>query len=74
MNKKMKSVSTPLAPHFKLSDAMSPKNEVEQEYMSRVPYANAIGILMYAMVCTRPDISHTVGVVSRYMHNPGKDH
>ena len=29
---------------------------------------------MYAMVYTRPDISHVVGVVSRYMHNPGKDH
>ena len=74
MNKKMKSVSTPLAPHFKLSDAMSPNNEAEREYMSRVPYTNAIGSLMYAMACTRPDISHAVGVVSRYMHNPGKDH
>lgn len=42
--------------------------------MSKVPYANAIGSLMYAMVYTRPDISHVVGVVSRYMHNPGKDH
>ena len=50
MNKKMKSVSTPLAPHFKLSDAMSPNNEAEREYMSRVPYANAIGSLMYVMV------------------------
>ena len=29
---------------------------------------------MYAMVCTRPDISHAVGVFSRYMENPGKEH
>eukprot|EP00253_Pinus_taeda_P023901 PITA_23901 len=29
------------------------------------------GCLMYAMVCTRLDISHAVGVVSRYMANPG---
>ena len=29
---------------------------------------------MYAMVCTRPDIAHAVGVVSRYMENPGKEH
>jgi hypothetical protein len=42
--------------------------------MSRVPYSSTIGTLMYAMVCTRPDISHTVGVVSRYMNNPGKEH
>uniref|UniRef100_A0A3Q7EXU1 GAG-pre-integrase domain-containing protein n=1 Tax=Solanum lycopersicum TaxID=4081 RepID=A0A3Q7EXU1_SOLLC len=31
MNKKTKSVSTLLAPHFKLSDAMSPNNEAERE-------------------------------------------
>ena len=29
---------------------------------------------MYAMVCTRPDIAHVVGVVSRYMNTPGKEH
>ena len=74
MNEKTKSVSTPLTPHFKLSDVMSPKNEAKREYMSRVPYTNAIGSLMYAMVCTRPDISHVVDVVSMYMYDPGKDH
>ena len=42
--------------------------------MSRVPYSSAVGNLMYAMVCTRPDIAHAVGVVSRYMNNPGKEH
>ena len=42
--------------------------------MSHVPYANAVGNLMYAMVSTRPDISHAVGVVSRFMANPGKEH
>ncbi|KAE8676962.1 cytochrome P450 71A9-like [Hibiscus syriacus] len=39
-----------------------------------VPYASAIGSLMYAMVCTRPDIAQAVGAVSRYMNNPGKVH
>jgi len=29
---------------------------------------------MYATVCKRPDIAHAVGVVSRYMKNPGKEH
>ena len=46
----------------------------EREYMSKVPYSNAIGLLMYAMVCMRPDISHAVGVVSRYKHDHGKGH
>jgi hypothetical protein len=26
------------------------------------------------MVCTRPEISHVVGVLSRYMSKPGKEH
>ena len=42
--------------------------------MRRVPYASAVGSLMYAMVCTRPDIAFAVGTVSRYMSNPGKEH
>ena len=42
--------------------------------MSRVPYASAVGSLMYAMVYTRPDIAHAVGVLSRFMSNPGKEH
>ena len=41
--------------------------------MKSVPYAPAVGSLMYTMVATWPDISHVVGVVSRFMHNPG-DH
>jgi len=73
-NEKSKPVSTPLAPHFKLSASLSPKSAAEQEYMSKVPYAKAVGSLMYAMVCTRPDISQAVGIVSRYMHDPGKEH
>jgi hypothetical protein len=42
--------------------------------MSRVPYVSAVGSLMYAMVCTRPDIAHAVGVLSRYMSKPRKGH
>ncbi|CAA0815215.1 Uncharacterized mitochondrial protein AtMg00810 [Striga hermonthica] len=42
--------------------------------MAGVPYSSAVGSLMYAMVCTRPDIAHAVGIVSRYLSNPGKDH
>jgi hypothetical protein len=46
----------------------------EEEDMSRVPYASVVGCLMYAMVCTRLDIAHIVGVLSRYMSKPGKEH
>ena len=69
-----KLVSTPFASHFKLSKEMCPKTHKEMEYMSKVPYASAVGSLMYAMVYTSLDIAHAVGVVSSYMNNPGKEH
>ena len=69
-----KPVSTPLGSHFKLSKKQSPKTEEERDHMSKVPYASTIGSLMYAMVCTRPNIAHAVGVVSRFMSRPGKQH
>eukprot|EP00253_Pinus_taeda_P013297 PITA_13297 len=68
---KVKPVSVPLASHFKLSSSLCPNTDEEKEYMSRIPYANVVGCLMYAMVCTQSNISHAVGVISRYMANPG---
>ena len=54
-----KPMSTLLASHFKWSNVL---------------YAFAKGSLMFAIVCTRPDIAHAVELVSRYMSNPGKQH
>jgi len=53
---------------------MSPKIVEEREYMTHIPYASAVGSLMYAMVCTRPDLSKAVSMVSRYMHDLGQGH
>ncbi|GKC56115.1 transposable element, partial [Tanacetum coccineum] len=61
-DKQTKRVSTPLASQFKISTAMSSKNDVKRAYMEKVPYANYVCSLMYAMICTRPDISHAVGM------------
>ena len=58
----------------KLYVEQSPKIEEEEEDMSRVPYARVVGSLMYAIVCTRPDIAHAVGVLSRFMSKIGKEH
>jgi hypothetical protein len=69
-----KAVSTPLASHFVLSAKQCPSTDAEMEEMVKVPYANAVGCLMYAMVYTRPDISQAVSVVAKYMANPGKEH
>ncbi|RVW86573.1 Retrovirus-related Pol polyprotein from transposon TNT 1-94 [Vitis vinifera] len=62
-----KPVSTPLGSHFKLSKEQSSKTDEERDHMNKVPYALAIDSFMYAMVCTRPDIAHAMGVVSRFM-------
>ena len=53
---------------------MCPTTKEKKEGMAKVPYSSAVGSLMYAMVCTRPDIAHAVGVVSRFLENPGKEH
>ena len=72
--KKLKPVSTSLADHFKLRKRLYPSTKKEKGEMSVIPYSLAIGSLMYAMVCTRLDISHVVGVVSRFLANPSKAH
>ena len=57
-----------------LSKEQCPKTPQEEEDMRRVPYASAVGSLMYVMLCTRPDICYAVGIVSRYQSNPGRKH
>ena len=42
--------------------------------MQNIPYASAVGSMMYAQVCTRPDIAYILGVLGRYLSNPGMDH
>ncbi|KAL2248135.1 UNVERIFIED_CONTAM: Retrovirus-related Pol polyprotein from transposon TNT 1-94 [Sesamum indicum] len=69
-----KSVGMPLGNQFKLSNSDSPQTDSERGKMRVTPYASAIGSMMYAMICTRPDIAHAVGVVSRFMSNPGVMH
>nr|GEX75202.1 hypothetical protein [Tanacetum cinerariifolium] len=42
--------------------------------MKKVPYASAVGSIMYAVRCTRPDVAFAQNLVSRYQQNPGKLH
>ena len=69
-----KPVSSPLSVNYKLSSGMCPSSEAERIEMSRVPYALAIGSLMYAMIYTRLDIAHAVGLVSWFMADLGQEH
>ena len=69
-----KPVKVPIPVGAKLSAEQCPTTQEEVEDMSHVPYASVVGSFMYVMVCTRPDIAHAVGVLSRYMSKPGKEH
>ena len=49
-----------------LSDDQRPKTLEEENMMRQVPYVSIVGNLMYAILCTRPDIYYLVGMVSQY--------
>ncbi|KAJ9541434.1 hypothetical protein OSB04_027940 [Centaurea solstitialis] len=57
-----------------LSKTQCPVSSQDQDKMKAVPYASAIGSIMYAMLCTRPDVAYSVSVTSRYQQNPGEPH
>ena len=69
-----KPIDTPVEKGFSLTLNHCPKNEEEKNHMSKVLYASAIGSLMYAILCTRPDICYVVGLVSCYHSSPGPYH
>lgn len=69
-----KPVTTPLGSHFKLSAGTEEQIDRDRVFMNSVPYSNAVGSIMYAMIGTRPDLAYPVGVISRYMSNPIRDH
>ncbi|GKE59749.1 retrovirus-related pol polyprotein from transposon TNT 1-94 [Tanacetum coccineum] len=50
------------------------KTPSEEQRMQRVPYASAIGSIMYAVRCTRPDVSFAQNLCSRFQQNPGEIH
>ena len=64
----------PIAKGDKLCLLQCPRTNVEKKEMESIPYASAVGSLMYAQVCTRPDIAYAVGMLGRYLSNPGMDH
>ena len=60
-----KPAATPMTEH--------PENSETTE-LADVPYREAVGCLMYAMIGTRPDIAYAVSVASRYLENPEIKH
>jgi hypothetical protein len=42
--------------------------------MKLVPYASAIESIMYAQICTHPNIAFITGMLDRYQINSGIEH
>ena len=64
----------PVMKGSKLSVTQCPATTKEREEMSSNPYASAIGSIMYAMLCTRPDVALAVSLTNPFQSNPGLDH
>jgi hypothetical protein len=64
----------PMSHDITLSKKQCPSVPNEQEKMRAIPYASAIGSIMYVMLCTCPDISYTLSATSRYQSNYGEGH
>ncbi|KAJ9553795.1 hypothetical protein OSB04_017840 [Centaurea solstitialis] len=64
----------PMQHSIVLSKTQCPVSSQDQDKMKSVPYVSAIGSIMYAMLCTRPDVAYSVSVTSRYQQNPGEPH
>ena len=57
-----------------LSKSQSPATDIDSKRMQAIPYASAVGSIMYAMLCTRPDVSYALSMTSRFQQSPGIAH
>ena len=61
----------PMSHGVKLSKTQCPSTTDERSRMSAIPYSSALGSIMYAMICTRPDVSYALSMTSRYQADLG---
>ena len=59
---------------MKLTQTQCPTTAEDREKMKVIPYASAICSIMYAMLCTRPNVCLAISLAGRYQSNPGVDH
>ena len=57
-----------------LSKSDCPTTPQEREHICRILYALTVGSIMYTMICTRPDMAFSLGIVSRYQSDPDENH
>lgn len=68
------STPAPIVKGDRFENFQCPRNQYGINQIKAVPYASAVGSLMYAQVCTRLDLAFVTGVLGRFESNPGIDH
>lgn len=71
---KARNGESPMSKGDKLHKGQCPQNGFQRKSMENIPYARLVGSLMYAQVCTRPDIAFAVNILSRFQSNVGHEH
>nr|GEX98925.1 retrotransposon protein, putative, Ty1-copia subclass [Tanacetum cinerariifolium] len=72
--KNSKHKSIPMQEKLRLSKSQGASTPAELKRMKNVPYASAVGFIMYDVRCTHPDVAFAQNVTSRFQQNPGDIH
>ncbi|GJX82105.1 retrotransposon protein, putative, ty1-copia subclass [Tanacetum coccineum] len=64
----------PMQERLDLNKSQGAQTPKEVNRMKNVPYASAVGSIMYAVRCTRPDVAFAQNMTSRFQQNPGEPH
>nr|GEW57127.1 hypothetical protein [Tanacetum cinerariifolium] len=72
--KNSKRGTIPMQENLKLSKSQGASTPAEKQRMQNIPYASAIGYIMYAVRCTSPDVAFTQNMTSRFQQNSSEEH
>ncbi|GJS72916.1 retrotransposon protein, putative, ty1-copia subclass [Tanacetum coccineum] len=66
--------SIPMQVDLHLNKSQCATTSAKMKRMQNVPYASAVGSIMYDVRCTRPDVAFAQNITSRFQQNPGEAH
>ncbi|GJV86456.1 retrotransposon protein, putative, ty1-copia subclass [Tanacetum coccineum] len=66
--------SIPMQEKLKLSKSQGASTPAKVKHMQNIPYASAMGSIMYVVRCTHPDVAFAQNITSRFQQNPGELH
>jgi hypothetical protein len=69
-----KPVATPMKSGAQFSKDQSPSTPTQEMRMRGIPYAEAIGSVLWLVIISRPDAAFAVGILSQFIQNPGPAH